>query len=227
MKKETYIKYTKRLIDIILSIIFIIIFMPIYLIVYILVLIKLGYPVIYKQKRIGINNEVFVMYKFRSMLNTKNKNGELLPDSIRLTKLGKILRKTSLDELPQFFNVLIGNMSIIGPRPCILKDAIFFDKYSKKRLLVKPGITGLAQVSGRNGLDWGQKIEKDLEYIKNISFFLDLKILFKTVLVVIERKDIASKGKETHELLFEYLLRKNKITKEECEEKLKTLKLMD
>lgn len=206
-----YKKYIKRLLDIILSLIAVILLSPVLLIVFLLVRIKLGKPIIFKQKRPGLNEKVFTMYKFRTMTNEKNKDGVLLSDSLRLTKFGKFLRSTSLDELPELFNILSGDMSIVGPRPQLIKDMVFMSSEQRKRHDILPGLTGLSQVSGRNCITWEEKLALDLEYAQNITFLKDMIIIFKTVEKVIKRDGINSDGMDTAEDLGDYLLRENKI----------------
>lgn len=185
-----YQKYIKRLLDIILSLIAIIITLPIFLITGILVLIFLGKPAIFRQKRPGKKEKIFTMYKFRTMSNKKDKDGNLLPDELRLTKLGKFLRKTSLDEIPEFINILKGDMSFVGPRPLLVEYLPYYTEEEHHRHDVRPGLTGLAQVSGRNSLNWKSKFSKDIEYVNNITFLNDLKIVFKTIIAVLKREGI-------------------------------------
>lgn len=185
-----YKRFFKRLIDIIFSIIAIIVLSPIMLVIALLVKIKLGSPVLFKQKRPGLNEKIFKMYKFRTMTDERDENGELLPDEIRLTKFGKFLRSTSLDELPELFNVLKGDMSIVGPRPLLIRYLPYFRESERLRSTVRPGITGLAQISGRNALNWDERFKMDIVYVNNLSFLLDIKIIIKTILVVFQRKDI-------------------------------------
>lgn len=185
-----YQKYIKRLLDIVLSLIAIIITLPIFLIIGILVLIFIGKPVLFRQKRPGKNEKIFTMYKFRTMTNKKDKDGNLLPDELRLTKLGKILRKTSLDEIPEFINILKGDMSFVGPRPLLVEYLPYYTEKEHHRHDVRPGLTGLAQVSGRNLLNWEARFSKDIEYINNITLVNDLKIVFKTISIVLKREGI-------------------------------------
>ena len=189
-----YAKYFKRILDFILSLIAIIILSPVLLIVAILVRIKLGSPVIFKQERPGKNEKIFTLYKFRTMTDKKDENGNLLPDSERLTKFGKALRSTSLDELPELFNILKGDMAIVGPRPLAVQYLPYYTKEEKHRHDVRPGLTGLAQVNGRNCIDWGKKLTYDINYVKNISISNDTKILLKTVVKVFEREGIVERG---------------------------------
>lgn len=210
-----YRHYIKRLLDIVLSLIALIVLSPLLLILTILVRIKLGSPVIFKQQRPGLNEKIFTMYKFRSMTDERDENGELLPDEIRLTKFGKVLRSTSMDELPELVNILKGDMSIVGPRPQLIKDMVFMTSEQRKRHTVLPGLTGLAQVSGRNNISWEEKLNYDLEYIKDITFINDVKIIVKTVFKVFKKEDIATEGMDTAEDLGDYLLRKKRISEDE------------
>lgn len=189
-KGGLYKRFIKRLTDFILSLIAIIVLSPVLLIVAALVRFKLGSPILFKQERPGLNEEIFMMYKFRTMTDEKDENGNLFPDSERLTKFGKFLRSTSLDELPELFNILKGDMSIIGPRPLLVRYLPYYREEERLRSKVRPGITGLAQVSGRNALTWGERFKKDVDYVNNVSFILDVKILINTILVVFQRKDI-------------------------------------
>lgn len=215
-----YKKYIKRILDFTLSLIALIVLSPILLITAILVKIKLGSPIIFKQQRPGKNEKIFTLYKFRTMTDKKDEEGNLLPDEQRLTKFGKILRSTSIDELPELINILKGDMAIVGPRPQLIRDMLFMSDEQRKRHDVRQGLTGLAQVNGRNNLTWEEKIEYDLEYIKNITFLNDVKIIFKTIGKVFKREDIETEGMETAEDLCDYLLRTGKITKKEYKEKL-------
>ena len=194
-----YQKYIKRLLDIILSLIAIIITLPIFLITGILVLIFLGKPAIFRQKRPGKKEKIFTMYKFRTMSNKKDKDGNLLPNELRITKFGNFLRKTSLDEIPEFINILKGDMSFVGPRPLRVDYLPLYNKEQKHRHDIRPGLTGLAQVSGRNNITWSEKFKYDLDYISNITFLNDLKIILLTIEKVVLRKDIYSNNKEFSE----------------------------
>ncbi|WP_368652903.1 sugar transferase [Ornithinibacillus sp. 4-3] len=187
-----YRKYVKRLIDIILSLTAIILLSPIMLIVYILVKVNLGSPAIFTQRRAGLYGEVFTLYKFRSMTNETDEQGELLPNKMRLTKFGKVLRSTSLDELPELFNILKGDMSIIGPRPLLEEYLPRYNERQMKRHNVRPGLTSYTAVNGRATLSWEERLEKDVWYVKNVSFWLDCKIIFKTILTVLKRENISS-----------------------------------
>ncbi|MEX6476775.1 sugar transferase [Fusobacterium animalis] len=180
----------KRVIDIFLSLIFILLFWWLYIVIAILVRKKLGSPVIFKQKRPGINEKIFTMYKFRTMIDKKDGDGNLLPDKDRLTKFGRFLRSTSLDEIPELWNVLKGEMSLVGPRPLLVEYLSKYTEKEKKRHEVRPGITGFAQVNGRNNTTWEDRFKNDIYYVENISFSLDLKIIIKTFLKVIRKSDI-------------------------------------
>lgn len=192
-----YRKYVKRFLDIILAIIAIVITLPIFLLTGILVLIFLGKPAIFRQKRPGKDEKIFTMYKFRTMTNKKDKDGNLLPDDQRLPKFGKFLRKTSLDEIPEFINILKGDMSFVGPRPLLIEYLPYYTKEEHHRHDVRPGLTGLAQVSGRNLLNWNDRFKKDIEYVYNLSFLFDLKIVFKTIYKVIKREGINDQNSAT------------------------------
>ncbi len=189
-----YRKYIKRLLDIVISFCSLVILSPIILIVAILVRVKLGSPVIFKQDRPGKDGKVFKLYKFRSMSDKKDENGKLLPDKDRLTKFGKILRATSLDELPELVNILKGEMSLIGPRPLAVAYLPYYNEEEKHRHDVRPGLTGLAQINGRNALNWEERFSYDIEYVNNITFINDLKILFKTFYKVIKKDGVVTRG---------------------------------
>lgn len=194
-----YAKYFKRVLDFLLSLIALIILSPVFLIIAILVRVKLGSPVIFKQKRPGKNEKIFTLYKFRTMTDKKDENGNLLPDEKRLTKFGKALRSTSLDELPELFNILKGDMSIIGPRPLLVEYLPLYNEEQKHRHDVRPGLTGLAQVSGRNSISWEEKFDDDIRYIKNITFINDIKIFFNTIIKVFKREGISQENNVTME----------------------------
>ena len=215
-----YRHFFKRFFDFVLSLIAIIILSPVYIIVAILVKVKLGSPVIFTQERPGKDEKIFKMYKFRSMTSETDEEGNLLPDEVRLTSFGKKLRSTSLDELPELFNILKGDMSIVGPRPQLVKDMIFMTEEQRKRHTVRQGLTGLAQVNGRNAISWEDKINYDLQYIQDITFINDVKIVFQTLVKVFKKEDISTDGMETAEDLGDYLLRTNQISLQEYREKL-------
>lgn len=216
-----YAKHIKRPLDFTLSLISIILLSPLLLVIAILVRVKLGKPIIFKQQRPGKNEKIFTLYKFRTMTDKKDEKGNLLPDEQRLTKFGKALRSTSLDELPELCNILKGDMAIVGPRPQLIRDMLFMTDEQRKRHAVRQGLTGLAQINGRNNISWEEKIDYDIKYIERITFCGDLKIILKTISKVFKKENIETEGMETAEDLCDYLLRINKITKEEYEEKLK------
>lgn len=198
-KGGIYKKFLKRPMDFILSLTAIIVLSPILIILAILIRTKLGSPVLFKQQRPGLNEKVFMMYKFRSMTDEKDEHGELLPDSVRLTKFGRLLRSTSLDELPGLFNIVKGDMSIIGPRPLLVQYLPLYNNHQKRRHTVRPGLSGLAQVSGRNAISWEDKFNKDVEYVDNVSFLGDWRIIFLTLKKVFIREGINSKTAATME----------------------------
>lgn len=194
-----YLKYIKRILDIIISMLAMIILSPLYLVVAVLVRIKLGAPVIFAQQRPGKDEKIFKLYKFRTMTDARDENGELLPDEKRMTTFGRFLRSTSLDELPELWNIFIGQMSLVGPRPLLVKYLPLYNEQQKKRHNVRPGLTGLAQVNGRNAISWEERFELDVEYVQNVSFVTDLKILFKTISTVFKREGIQSENSATME----------------------------
>ncbi|MCO8194195.1 MULTISPECIES: sugar transferase [Anaerofustis] len=198
-KRTFYDKYIKRIIDFLLSLIGIIILSPVLLIVSIMVRTKLGSPILFKQERPGLNGKIFKMYKFRTMTNETDENGELLPDEVRLTKFGQFLRSSSLDELPEMFNILKGDMSIVGPRPLLVKYLPLYSERQSHRHDVRPGLTGYAQVNGRNAISWEEKFELDIFYVNNSSFMVDLMIFFKTIKKVFDREGISSDTSVTME----------------------------
>lgn len=189
-----YRKILKRPLDFFLSLLAIVILSPIFVIIGVLVKIKLGSPVLFKQKRPGLNEKIFTMYKYRTMNNERDDTGELLPDNVRLTRFGRMLRSTSLDELPELFNILKGDMSIVGPRPLAVQYLPYYKEEERIRHSVRPGLTGLAQINGRNSTTWEQRFLYDIEYVNNISFIGDMKIIFSTVLKTIKRVDIGERG---------------------------------
>ena len=224
-KMGFYEKYVKRAIDVVCASAAIICFSPLYIGVAILVKFKLGSPVLFTQDRPGLIGEdgketIFKMYKFRTMTDERDENGELLPDEVRLTSFGKWLRSTSLDELPEAFNILNGTLSICGPRPQLVRDLTFMTKEQRMRHTAKPGLSGLAQVSGRNAISWDRKLQYDLEYIEHVSFGRDLKILFKTVeKAFIKQEGITEEGSVTAADYGDYLLQTKQISKEEYDKK--------
>lgn len=194
-----YARYIKRILDIVLSLSAIIILSPILLILYILVRVKLGSPVLFKQERPGKDEKIFTLCKFRTMTDKRDEQGELLPDEVRLTKFGKLLRSTSLDELPELFNILKGDMSIIGPRPLLVRYLLWYTESERRRHDVRPGLTGLAQVNGRNALGWEDRFRYDLEYVNHCSFIMDIKIIMMTVGKVLKRSGTLSGAEQTVE----------------------------
>lgn len=214
-KKRIYQNYFKRPMDFILSLVAIIVLSPILVIIAILVRIKLGSPVMFRQKRPGLDEKIFTIFKFRTMTDEKDENRKLLPDSVRLTKFGRLLRSMSIDELPELFNILKGDMSIVGPRPQLIRDMVFMAPEQRQRYRVLPGLSGWAQIKGRNSITWDRKLELDLEYIRNITFFRDWKIIFITFVKIFKREDTGNEGMDIAEDLCDYLLREKKISKEE------------
>jgi len=198
-KMTLYDRFLKRPMDFTLSLLAIIVLSPIYIVVAILVRIKLGGPILFSQDRPGKNEKIFKLYKFRTMTNQKDESGNLLPDEVRLTKFGKFLRSTSLDELPGLFNILKGDMSIVGPRPLLVQYLPLYNEEQKQRHLVRPGLTGLAQVNGRNAITWEHKFKYDVKYISKITFMGDMKIIVLTAFNVVRRKDINSNTSATME----------------------------
>lgn len=198
-KSGPYRRYFKRPLDFVLSLAAIIILSPILLLIALLVRIKLGSPVIFKQQRPGMNEKIFTLYKFRTMTDERDEKGELLPDEMRLTDFGKFLRASSLDELPELFNILKGDMSIVGPRPLLIEYLPLYNAHQRRRHEVRPGLTGLAQVNGRNAISWEEKFNYDVEYVDNLSFFLDVKIIFLTIMKVLKREGINQEGRATME----------------------------
>lgn len=192
-----YQKWIKRLLDIVLSLLGILLLSWLYVILWILVRVKLGSPALFTQERPGKNEKIFKLYKFRSMTDERDENGDLLSDEVRLTSFGKFLRSTSLDELPEFFNILKGDMSFIGPRPLLVRYLPFYTKEEKHRHDVRPGLTGLAQVNGRNALGWEQRFAYDLEYVNHCTFWMDLKIIGMTVGKVLKRSGTLSGADQT------------------------------
>lgn len=213
-KSGLYNRFFKRCIDICCSLAALIVLSPVLLITAILVRVKLGSPVIFKQKRPGLNEKLFMMYKFRTMTDERDANGNLFPDNVRLTRFGRMLRSASLDELPELFNIFKGDMSIIGPRPQLVKDLVFMSAEQRLRHTVKPGLSGWAQVNGRNGVTWEEKLALDLEYIENITFMGDCRIILMTLAKVFKREGISADGMDTAEDFGDYLLRKQKISED-------------
>lgn len=195
--KSLYGRYVKRGLDIVFSLLLLIVLSPVIIGVSILVAMNLGTPVLFKQVRPGLNENLFTMIKFRSMTSETDLKGNLLPDEVRLTNFGKVLRLSSLDELPELFNILRGEMSFVGPRPLLSSYLPLYNKDQKKRHNVRPGLTGLAQVNGRNDISWEKKLIMDVEYVQNKSFILDFKIICKTFIVVVKGNGVSSKNQAT------------------------------
>ncbi|MBB6216367.1 lipopolysaccharide/colanic/teichoic acid biosynthesis glycosyltransferase [Anaerosolibacter carboniphilus] len=198
-KKGFYEKFIKRSQDLVLSLVALILLSPILLIVAILVRTKLGSPILFIQDRPGLNEKIFKMYKFRTMTDEKDESGDLLPDSVRLTKFGKMLRATSLDELPELWNIVRGDMAIVGPRPLLVQYLELYSGHQKRRHEVRPGLSGHAQVNGRNTISWEDKFNLDVEYVDNVSFIGDWKIIFLTIKKVFVREGISSDTSVTME----------------------------
>ena len=194
-----YKKRIKRCLDIVLSLCGIIVLSPVLLVQFILVRVKLGSPVLLKQERPGKGEKIFTLCKFRTMTDARDEKGELLPDEVRLTKFGRLLRATSLDELPELFNILKGDMSVIGPRPLLVRYLPRYNSFQRRRHEVRPGLTGLAQVNGRNALTWEEKFEYDVRYVDNLTFAMDVRIFFATVRAVLKHEGINSETSATME----------------------------
>ena len=219
-KRTIYERFVKRPLDIICALLAIICFCWLYAIVAILVKIKLGSPVLFKQMRPGFNEKIFPLYKFRTMTDERDENGELLPDEVRLTKFGKWLRSTSLDELPEAFNILNGTMSVIGPRPQLVRDMVFMTPDQRRRHCGKPGLSGQAQVNGRNGISWEEKLDWDLKYIEKITFIGDLRIIGQTVMkAFIKQEGVVREGTASDMDFGDYLLSKGVVSKEEYDKR--------
>ena len=198
-KHGIYEKYVKRPQDFFCALAAVIVLSPVMAVTALLVRIKLGSPVIFKQERPGLNGKIFILYKFRTMTDEKDADGNLLPDEVRLTKFGKLLRSTSLDELPELFNILNGDMSVVGPRPLLVRYLPLYNEHQARRHEVRPGFTGYAQVHGRNAISWEEKFDLDVEYVDHVTFLGDWKIIFLTVKMVLKREGISSDTSETME----------------------------
>lgn len=214
-----YEKFLKRCLDFVLSFCALVILSPIFIILIILGMIFMGGNPFFTQKRPGKNERIFKLVKFRTMNNRCDKNGELLPDDVRLNKYGRILRSTSLDELPELINILKGDMSIVGPRPQLVRDMVFMSREQRRRHSVRPGLTGLAQVNGRNNITWEQKFEYDLQYIGDITFWNDVKIIIKTVEKVLKRSDVVREGTDSDMDFGDWLLQNGSISRSEYDQK--------
>ena len=198
-KQGFYEKYVKRPQDFCCALAAIIVLSPVMAVTTLLVRLKLGAPVIFKQERPGLSGKIFTLYKFRTMTDEKDADGNLLPDEVRLTKFGKLLRSTSLDELPELFNILNGDMSVVGPRPLLVRYLPLYNEHQARRHEVRPGFTGYAQVHGRNAISWEEKFDLDVEYVDHVTFLGDWKIIFRTVKTVLKREGISSDTSETME----------------------------
>lgn len=198
-KKGFYERYVKRIQDFLCALLALIVLSPFLIIVAFFVRVKLGSPIIFRQDRPGLNEQIFTLYKFRTMTDECDENGELLPDQVRLTKFGKALRATSLDELPELFNILKGDMAVVGPRPLLVRYLPLYNEEQKKRHLVRPGFTGYAQVNGRNAISWEEKFKLDVDYVEKITFLRDWKIIIKTVKTVFKSEGITSESSVTME----------------------------
>lgn len=214
-----YAKFFKRLIDFFVSLIAISVLSPVFIILILVGIIAIKGNPFFTQLRPGKKNKIFRLIKFRTMTNKKDENGDLLPDAERLTRYGKVLRSTSLDELPELFNILVGHMSLVGPRPQLVRDMVFMSEDQKRRHSVRPGLTGLAQVSGRNNITWEEKFDIDLRYIEKITFWGDVKIIFKTVGKVFKREDTVREGTVSDMDFGDYLLQKGEVSQEEYDQK--------
>lgn len=222
-----YQYFFKRFFDVVLSGLALICLSPVLLYIALLVKIRLGSPVLFTQVRPGKGNQLFKMYKFRSMTDEKGEDGNLLSDDVRLTSFGKKLRETSLDELPELINIFKGDMSIVGPRPQLVRDMVFFSQEEMLRQSVSPGLTGLAQVNGRNNISWKRKFYYDLQYINKVSFFTDMKIIYDTVFQVVNKENVNTDGMETAEDYGIWLVKQGQLSVEEHQLGLEKAKQME
>lgn len=211
--QSIYKRHIKRILDFVISGLFLILFCWLFLLIAIIVHMQLGSPVIFSQDRPGKDGKTFKLYKFRSMTDERDEKGNLLPDKKRLSKFGRLLRSTSLDELPEMYNILKGDMSLVGPRPLLVKYLPHYNEFERRRHEVRPGLTGLAQVSGRAALSWEKKFEKDVEYVDHISFLMDVKIVFLTIKQIISRKDI--EFKTGNQMIMDYFAEREKNLEDE------------
>lgn len=198
-RNTLYRNCIKRLFDFLISLISIIIFSPVLLVLAVLIRLKLGSPIIFKQRRPGLNGKIFIMYKFRTMTEIEDHNGVLLPDHQRISSFGKWLRSTSLDELPELFNILKGDMSLVGPRPLLVEYLSLYNVFQSRRHDVRPGLTGLAQINGRNSISWDDRFAYDIEYVSHVTFAMDLRIILATIKKVVKKEGISSNTSVTME----------------------------
>ena len=210
MRKESlYGKVIKRLLDIVLALLILVAFCWLYLIVALLVKVKLGSPILFKQPRPGKDEKIFDMYKFRTMTDERNANGDLLPDEVRLTRFGNMLRKTSLDELPELFCILKGDMSFVGPRPLLVKYLPYYNEREKLRHSVRPGLTGYAQAHGRNAISWEKKFEYDVYYVEHLSFLMDIRVIADTVKTVLSHDGVVLNALEDFDVYRKHQMEEN------------------
>lgn len=221
MRQGIYAGWIKRKLDVVLSAGALVVLSPVMGVTALLVRVRLGSPVLFTQLRPGKGEKIFRMYKFRTMTDERDEHGKLLPDEMRLTEFGKFLRSSSLDELPELFNILKGDMSIVGPRPQLVRDMVFMTREQRRRHKVPQGLTGLAQVNGRNQISWEEKLSYDQQYVKRITFFSDLRIVLQTVGNVLKKEDINTEGMATAEDLGDYLLRTGQVDQKTYDKKQK------
>lgn len=210
-----YAKHIKRAADIVLAFLALLLLGWLICIVALLVRVKLGSPVLFKQPRPGKDGQIFLLYKFRTMTDERDEEGRLLPDEVRLTSFGRVLRASSLDELPEIFNILKGDMSFVGPRPQLVRDMVFMDMRQRSRHQVRPGLTGLAQVNGRNSITWDSKLDMDIQYLERITFLKDASIMFATIGKVFKREGISAEGLDTAQDYGDYLLECGRVSEDE------------
>lgn len=221
MRQGIYAGWIKRKLDVVLSAGALVVLSPVMGVTALLVRVRLGSPVLFTQLRPGKGEKIFRMYKFRTMTDKRDEHGKLLPDEMRLTEFGKFLRSSSLDELPELFNILKGDMSIVGPRPQLVRDMVFMTREQRRRHKVPQGLTGLAQVNGRNQISWEEKLSYDQQYVKRITFLGDLRIVLRTVGNVLKKEDINTEGMATAEDLGDYLLRTGQVDQKTYDKKQK------
>lgn len=219
MRQGIYVRCVKRKLDILLSGTALVLLSPVLAVTALMVRRKLGSPVLFTQLRPGKGERIFKMYKFRTMTDERDADGNLLPDDVRLTEFGRFLRSTSLDELPELFNILKGDMSIVGPRPQLVRDMVFMTKEQRRRHRVAQGLTGLAQVNGRNNISWEEKLSYDQKYVRHITFLGDLRIVLRTVGNVLKKEDVNTDGMATAEDYGDYLLRTGQVDRKTYDRK--------